>query len=231
MKWFLIFLTLLLCTGVHSVHSAQSKRVAIVKAQMQIEAGEYQAAIDFLTQATQEHPSDVLYALYGQALYENKQIAEAEVKFRFALKINPLNNVARTYIERIRATNNAAVSEQTQLLEAISFDKIADLITMAFAFLLASVLNRYLIQLSQWRFSRKSKSLFIKGEYDDFTDLLEIQIANNTLKMLSRSLNFMLQHKSPDEAIEMLELYVNTEENLQILKRMILQNVKRAARS
>jgi tetratricopeptide (TPR) repeat protein len=228
MRWFLIFLTLLLSSA---VYSADNKRVSIVKAQMKIEAGEYQAAIDFLANATQEHPSDVLFSLYGQALYENKQIVEAESQFRLALKINPLNNVARTYIERIRATNNAAVSEQAQLLEAISFDKIADLITMAFAFLLASVLNRYLMQFTQWRFSRKSKSLFIKGEYDDFTDLLEIQIANNALSMLAKSLNFMLQHKSSEEAIEMLELYVNTEENLQILKRMILQNVKRAARS
>lgn len=205
-----------------------SQKVSIVKAQIKIDNGEFSEAIIYLSKATEEHPTaDVLFALYGQALYENKQIVKAEEQFRQALRINPLNTVAKNYVEVIRATNTATVSENSIQFKAISFDKIGDLIAMALAFLLASILNRYLIKFSDWRFIRKSKILFIQGHYDDFTDLLEIQIGNNALKPLRNSITFMLQHKESDEAINILSLYVNTEDNFQILKRMILQDVKK----
>ncbi|PCI62797.1 MAG: hypothetical protein COB35_02550 [Gammaproteobacteria bacterium] len=222
------FLVLFVCS--FSGYCADSKKVAIVKAQMQVEAGEFTSAIKYLAKATAEHPNvDVLFALYGQALYEHKDISLAEVQFRQALKINPLNTVAKSYIELIRATQDATTSEKSKQFTDISFDKIGDLIAMALAFLVASIINRYLITLSAWRYSWKSKMLFLKGDFDDFTDLLEIQIANNSLKSLRHSLNFMLQHKSPEEVIEILELYVNTEDNFKILKRMIIQDAKRMA--
>jgi len=230
MRKAVVFLLLLLFS--FTSIAADSKKVAIVKAQMQVEAGEFKAAIKYLAKVTQSYPNvDVLFALYGQALYEHKDITNAEIQFRKALTINPLNAVAKSYIELIRATNNATVSEKAQQFEEISFDKIGDLVAMALAFLVASILNRYLLRFSAWRFSRKSKTLFIQGHYDDFTDLLEIQIANSALKPLRQSVNFMLQHKDPEEAIEILELYVNTEDNFQVLKRMILQDVKRTTQS
>ena len=69
-----------------------SPKVAIVEAQILIESGEYEEAIRYLENATVQYPgNDMLLSLYGDALYENKQIAEAEVAFRRALEINPLN--------------------------------------------------------------------------------------------------------------------------------------------
>ncbi|MBL4940231.1 MAG: hypothetical protein JKY81_01060 [Colwellia sp.] len=234
MKNFISILLVVICTTSFS-HSVEvlaakidSQKVAIVRAQIQIDNGEFIDAISYLAQATKQYPNtDVLFSLYGQALYENKQIIKAENKFRQALRINPLNTVAKSYIEVIRATNTASVSENTTQFKEISFDKIGDLVAMALAFLFASVLNRYLIKFSGWRFSRKSKLLFRQGDYDDFTDLLEIQIAHNALRPLRNSINFMLQHKNTEEAIHILSLYVNTEDNFQILKRMILQDVKK----
>ncbi|SFB98675.1 tetratricopeptide repeat protein [Pseudoalteromonas denitrificans] len=206
-----------------------SVKVAIVKAQINVEAGEFDKAKDYLAKATLEYPNnDVLFALYGQALYESKQFKEAELKFRYALQINPLNSVAKSYIEVIRETNTATISEKAKQFEDISFDKIGDLIAMAFAFLLASIMNTYLIRFSEWRFEKKSKSLFLKGDYDDFADLLELQIGSNSLKPLRHSLSFMLLHKSSEEALNILELYVNTDENFQVLKRMIKQDVKKS---
>jgi len=205
-----------------------SQKVAIVKAQIQIDNGDFIVAIAYLAEATQQHPNaDMLFSLYGQALYENKEIIKAEIQFRQALSLNPLNTVAKSYIEVIRATTTATISENTTLFKAISFDIVGDLIVLALAFLCASILRRYIITLNAWRFSRKSKNSFIQGDYDDFSDLLEIQIANNAMKPLRNSVVFMLENKQPDEAINILSLYVNTENNFQILKRMILQNVER----
>lgn len=210
------------------VFAFDSLKVAIVKAQINVEAGEFKKAETYLAKATMHYPkNDVLFALYGQALYESKQFKDAELKFRQALQINPLNSVAKSYIEVIRATNSATISENAKQFEEISFDKLGDLVAMAFAFLLASVMNRYLMRFTEWRFERKSKTLFLKGDYDDFADLLELQISNNSLKPLRHSLNFMLQHKSTDEAINILDLYVNTEDNFHVLKRMIQQDDKK----
>jgi len=205
-----------------------SLKVAIVKAQISVEAGEFKNAEEYLADVTLHYSdNDVLFALYGQALYESKQFKDAELKFRRALQINPLNSVAKSYIEVIRATNSATISEQAKQFEEISFDKLGDLVAMAFAFLLASVMNRYLMRFTEWRFERKSKTLFLKGDYDDFADLLELQISNNSLKPLRHSLNFMLQHKTTEEAVNILDLYVNTEDNFHVLKRMIQQDAKK----
>jgi len=227
MKLYLYFVVGLICIN-FKVFAFDSLKVAIVKAQISVEAGEFKQAEKYLEQATLHYPdNDVLFALHGQALYESKQFSEAELQFRQALQINPLNSVAKSYIEVIRATNSATISEQAKQFEEISFDKLGDLIAMAFAFLLASVMNRYLMRFTEWRFERKSKTLFLKGDYDDFADLLELQISNNSLKPLRHSLNFMLQHKSTDEAINILDLYVNTEDNFHVLKRMIQQDAKK----
>jgi len=227
MKLFLYLVITLFCIN-FKVFAFDSLKVAIVKAQISVEAGEFKKAEKYLEQATLHYPdSDLLLVLYGQALYESNQFKAAELKFRLALQINPLNTQAKILIQEIRAINSAAISENAKQFEEISFDKLGDLIAMALAFLLASVMNRYLIRFTEWRFERKSKTLFLKGDYDDFADLLELQISNNSLKPLRHSLNFMLQHKSTDEAVNILDLYVNTEDNFHVLKRMIQQDAKK----
>jgi tetratricopeptide (TPR) repeat protein len=99
-----------------------------VQAQRIIDEGEFQQAIEYIEQYLPQYPdSDPLLALYGEALYENKQISEAEEVFRRALEINPLNALAARRIEVIRAINDASVSEQAQQLEEITLDKVFDL--------------------------------------------------------------------------------------------------------
>ena len=81
-----------------------SPKVAVVEAQILIDSGEYEEAIEYLETAIQWHPNnDMLLSLYGDALYENRQILEAEVAFRRALEINPLNALAARRIEVIRS--------------------------------------------------------------------------------------------------------------------------------
>ena len=199
-----------------------SPKVAIVEAQILIESGEYEEAIRYLENATVQYPgNDMLLSLYGDALYENKQIAEAEVAFRRALEINPLNALAARRIEVIRSIYDASVSEQAQQLEELTLDKLFDLIAMAMAFALGTVMSKYLRKFSDWNFMRRSRKLFLKGDYDDFVDLLEIQLSTNELKPLRRSIHFMQEQMSQDEIMTLLNRYVNTEDNLHTLTRMV----------
>ena len=205
--------------------------MVIVKAQQMIESGQLQEAIDYLQGATLVHSNnDLILALYGQALYENKQIAEAEKYFMAALKVNPLNTVAKSYIEVIRETSAASISEELQQLQEVTWDKIGDLAVLAFAFMLGGTLNNLITKLSNWRFSRKSRRLFLQGYFEDFADVLEIQLATNELRPLRHSLIFMLKHKSVAESIGILEQHVNSTANLETLTRMIrLSNDKHSA--
>ena len=220
LRWssFAILLLMLNCQQA----AIASPRVAIVEAQIMIDGGEYKEAIQYLESAIIEYPgNDTLLALYGSALYENKQIAEAEVAFRRALEINPLNAMAAGQIEVIRFISNASVSEQAQQLEELTLDKLFDLIAMAMAFALGTVMSKYLRKFSDWNFMRRSRKLFLKGDYDDFVDLLEIQLSTNELKPLRRSIHFMQEQMSKDEIMTLLNRYVNTEDNLHTLTRMV----------
>ena len=68
-----------------------SPKVAIVEAQILIDKGEIVNAIELLKNANQQFPgNDILLILYGDALYENKQMALAEQAYMQALEINPL---------------------------------------------------------------------------------------------------------------------------------------------
>ena len=95
-----------------------SPKVAIVEAQILIDKGEIVNAIELLKNANQQFPgNDILLILYGDALYENKQMALAEQAYMQALEINPLSPTAAKRIEVIRAISNASVSEKAQQLE------------------------------------------------------------------------------------------------------------------
>lgn len=211
---------------IHALSFAADKpRVVIVTAQQLIENGEFDQAKTYLIEALDNYPDNsVILALYGQALYENKEIEEAELQFMDALRIDPLNSLAKDYVEVIRATSSASVSEQTQLIEEVAWDKLGDLIVTACAFMLGSMLSSYVRQFSSWRFSVKSRRLFLKGDYNDFADLLEIQLTTNELKPLRQSLRFMLDHKSLEQVIEILNTHVNSEDNLRTFERMIRLN-------
>lgn len=216
-----VVISLFVLAGWHCSAFA-SPKIAIVEAQILIDSGEYEEAIRYLEDVTKEFPeNDMLLSLYGDALYENKQIVEAEVAFRRALEINPLNALAARRIEVIRSISNASVSEQAQQLEELTLDKLFDLVAMAMAFALGTVMSKYLRKFSDWNFMRRSRKLFLKGDYDDFVDLLEIQLSTNELKPLRRSIHFMQQQMTQEEIMSLLNRYVNTEDNLNTLTRMV----------
>ena len=207
-----------------------SVRAAIVYSEDLIEGGEFEEAIAFLDRATQMFPEDDrLLTLYGQALYESKRIREAEEVFMRAMRLNPLNIVAKNYVDVIRGIKVARDSEQSQMFESVAWDKAGDVIVLAVGFFLGSMLSGAVRAFNEWRILSRSKRLFLIGQYDDFADNLEIQLGEHNLRPLRRSLAFMLEHKPLAECEEILSNYVNTEENLNTLTRMIRMNDRRRA--
>ena len=205
---------------------------AYVLGERMIDAGKLKEASEYLKQATETHPdNDKLLALYGISLYRSHRIKDAEKVFRKALIINPLNKLAEGYVKVIRATTDASISEEDQRLKEVLYDKVGDGVVIFIAFLVATSVGSVFKYFSSRRFARRSRHLFVMGEYEDFADLLEIQLATNELSPLRDSVNFMLAHKTLAEAINILEHYVNTEDNLNTLKRMITLSAKDAIQS
>lgn len=205
-----------------------TSRKANVLAEQLIDSGEFAQAIEFLERATTEFPdNDRLLSLYGQALYESRQISRAEEQFRRALHVNPLNTVAKTYVEVIRATDIASDSVEKQIFETVAWDKAGDVVVLAVGFFLGSLLSGAARNFRERRFIAKSKRLFMVGQYEDFADVLEIQLLENNLRPLRESLSFMLEHKPLQESIVILSDYVNSQNNLNTLIRMIELNERK----
>jgi tetratricopeptide (TPR) repeat protein len=222
----LISIYLFLCCSIAFAQdlpsTPKSPRQAIVVGQQLVDAGELETALPYLEQASQLFPeNDTVWAMYGQALYEGKEIQKAENAFRRALVINPLNKVAKSYVEDIRETSAASVSLEYQQMQEVAFDKAGDILVLALGFLLASATGGILAKFASRRIVKKARRHFLDGQYDEFSDLLEIQLSKNELKALRASLEFMLENKDLDEAIDVLNTYVNDEGNLATFIRMI----------
>lgn len=92
---------------------------------------------------------------------------------------------------------------------------------MVLVFVLGMVMFKYLCKFFDWNFMCCSCKFFLKGDYDDFVDLLEIQLLINELKLLCKSIEFMQQYMVYEEINCMLNCYVNIEDNLYILICMV----------
>ena len=109
-----LLLVLLLLAGHAQADTREqlsSESRAVIHAQRLIDAGELMEARVLLRAAVVRYPeSDTLKVLYGQALWESRDEAGAERMFMEALRTNPLNTVAQTYIEVIRRVRDYQVT-------------------------------------------------------------------------------------------------------------------------
>ncbi|MFT5484498.1 MAG: tetratricopeptide (TPR) repeat protein, partial [Halieaceae bacterium] len=213
----------LLLTMLSGTALAQEKSVGwyTIKAEQLIDGGQFDEAIELLRQGVKLYPNeDHLRVLFGDALYLSKDIDAAEPQYRTALQLNPQNTKARNLVEVIRLIREYQESQGLALLKAVASDKAGELVVLAMGFFLGNMLSGFAQGFRERRFTKKSKRLFMVGQYDDFADMLEIQLTENNLRPLRSSVSFMLEHKSVEEGCEILSKYVNSEENLNTLLRM-----------
>ncbi|WP_440905768.1 hypothetical protein ACMZOO_05740 [Catenovulum sp. SX2] len=208
----------------------KSETRVVVQAQKFIEAGEFDKAELLTSQALKRYAdNDMIYALQGEALYLAKKFGPAEARFMQALNLNPLNTVAKKYIEEIRTTSELSESVLSQEWKSVARDKIGDFIVLVIGIWLGTTLNSIGAKVARWRFRSHSKKLFLANDFDDFADLLEIQLSSNELKPLRESMAFMLRHKTLEESIAILEEYVNRPDHLETFVRMLKSDAKRMA--
>ena len=204
-----------------------SERRVIVYAQKHIDAGDYQEALLILNDAASRFPgNDVIRALKGEAHFLMGDVVLAEGDFMAALSVNAHNEVAKKYIEEIRDVKSLSVSEESQEWLSVARDKVGDFIVLVIGIWLGTTLNTFGAAIKRWKDGRRSKKHFLEGDYVAFTDLLEMQAGENNIVGLRKNIDFMLKHKSADEAKKIIEDYVDFEEIMRMLMRMIDRHEK-----
>lgn len=195
---------------------------ATIVMQKNTDAGNYDTTIAVGDRAIAKFPDNaVLYNAKGEAQYRKGELEAAEVTFRRALQIDPFNKEARSYVEEIRTTEQAQTS--TELAEWISIakDKVGDFIVTFLALFAAFLTNSLVAPIILRIKLNRARRLFERGNYDEFTDLLEGLLDEENFAPLRANFRFMLRHKSFEEANEILHKYHNTPERLPSLQRIL----------
>ena len=199
--------------------------LAVIYIQKRIDLQDYLTAIAVADVALAEFPDrdrqrDLL-TLKGEALYKNNDLEAAEVELRKALRIDPLNEVAKRYVEEIRSTLEAQTSTQFAEWMSIFRDKVGDFIVTFLALFAAFIANALVEPLSMKIRLNRARRSFEKGDYDDFTDLIEGLLDNEDFSPLRANLRYVLQKKGYEEVRDILDKYVVTVDRLPSLQRLL----------
>ena len=205
----------------------KSFKRAGITAEKWIDAGEIDAANRLLGRAVVQFPNnDYLLVLRGQALFAVKKIDESEEVLRQALNINPQNQKAGDYIEKIRSIREKQTSTGAQEWMAIAKDKIGDFVVLVIGIWLGTTLNTIASKFNQWRSYRRSCRAFRNEDYEGMTDLLEKELDPYDPASIRKNLLFMLHnHKDQENRAESVRKilidFVDNKEHLDILLSML----------
>ena len=138
-----------------------------------------------------------------------------------ALKINPQNTIAQSFIEDIRNIDEAQTSEELAEWISIAKDKIGDFVVTFLALFAAFLVNSFIAPLHlKLRLNRSRRSLE-QGDYDEFTDLMEGLLDLEDFAPIRKNFQFLLGKVTYEEAKEILNRYVNTLDRLPTLLRIL----------
>lgn len=203
--------------------STQSARMAIIIIEKNIDLQDYKTAISIANLALEKFPEKQVsfLLLKGEALYKDNDLDAAEVELRKTLKIDPMNDIAKAYIEEIRTTQEAQQSTEVAEWISIAKDKLGDFVVTFLALFIAFAVNSLIDPLSlRLKLSRARKS-FENGDYDDFTDLIEGLLDKENFVTLRTNFRIILAQKSYEETREILNEHVVTLERLPTLLRIL----------
>ncbi|MCB1693688.1 MAG: tetratricopeptide repeat protein [Pseudomonadales bacterium] len=201
---------------------ASSVNIAVITMQKNTDAGNFETTIDIADKAIAKFPERaILYNAKGEAQYRKGDLDAAEASFRRSLQIDPFNAEARKYIEDIRTTEQAQTSEELAEWISIAKDKVGDFIVTFLALFAAFLVNSLIAPVVLRIKLNSARRAFERGQYDEFTDLIEGLLDEENFAPLRNNFRFMLTHKSFDESREILNKYVNTLERLPTLMRIL----------
>lgn len=201
---------------------ATNVNFAVIAMQKNTDAGNFDTTIAIADRAIVKFPDRaILFNSKGEAQYRKHDLEAAEVSFRRSLQIDPFNEEARKYIEDIRTTSRAQTSQALAEWISIAKDKVGDFIVTFLALFTAFVVNSLIAPIMLRIKLNNARKLFDRGEYDEFTDLIEGLLDEEKFTHLRTNFRFMLQKKSYEEAKDILNKYVNTLERLPTLLRIL----------
>ncbi|MBQ61123.1 MAG: hypothetical protein CMQ19_03510 [Gammaproteobacteria bacterium] len=214
---------LLASTNKHLERLSRSNVIAVVAIQKKIDIEDFATAIAIADIALGKFPEKEKHflTLKGEALYKNNELETAEIEFRKALIIDPLNPVAKKYVAEIRSTLQAQTSEEWAEWVLIFKDKVGDFIVTFLALFAAFVVNSFVGPLMlQFKLNRARRS-FERGNYNEFLDLSEGLLDQENFSTLRANFRFILDHIGYEDAREILNQYVVTLERLPSLLRIL----------
>lgn len=214
---------LLASTDERLEHSTRNYAIAIISIQKNMDVEYFTTAISIVDRALQKFPAkeEQFLTLKGEALYKNNELEAAEIEFRKALNIDPLNPVAKGYVAEIRSTRQAQTSEEWAEWVLIFKDKVGDFIVTFLALFAAFLVNSLMAPIGLRFKLRHARQSFEQGDYDEFTDLIEALLDQEKFTILRSNFRFVLSHKGYDDVKEILSRYVVTLERLPSLLRIL----------
>ncbi len=199
-----------------------SVNLATVAIQKARDGGNYETAIALGELAIGKFPDRaVLLTGIGEAQYLMGDLDGAEVTFRQALQLDPFDRRARELVEEIRSTEEAQVSTEFAEWMSIAKDKVGDFIVTFLALFAAFIANSLVAPISLRFKLNRARRHFHRGQYDEFTDLIEGLLDKEDFSPLRENFRFLLQEKSLEEAREILDRFVNTPDRLPALVRIL----------
>jgi len=198
-------------------------KIVTVFVQKRIELRDFKTALLVLDQAMTKFPKREadFFTLKGEALYKMNELESAEAEFRAALLINPLNPVAKAYVNEIRTTLEAQTSTAWAEFISISKDKFGDFVVTFLALLTAFIFNAAFSPLwMRYRLFRARRA-FVAGDYDDFADAIETLLDQEDFKPLRDNFRMLLKSNSYESMKEIFEHHIMTTDRLPTLLRIL----------
>lgn len=207
----------------------RNDKLTTIFVQKRIEVKDFGTAIEIIDRAAERYPArrGDFFTLKGEALYKRNDLELAEKEFMQALQIDPLNEVAKSYVREIRTTLEAQTS--TALAEWISIakDKTGDFVVTFLALFTAFLVNSLLSPLSMRFRLWRARSAFDAGNYDDFSDAIERLLDQEDFKPLRQNLRILLGKRSYDDVKSIFEHHVMTQDRLPTLLRILQREHER----
>lgn len=200
-----------------------SEKRAIIFAQKRIELKDFETAIAVTERALLAFPNQQadFFTLKGEALYKMNALEAAESEFMRALKVDPLNPVAKSYVTEIRTTLEAQTSTALAEWIRIAKDKVGDFIVTFLALFTAFLMNSLLSPLSMRFRLLRARRAFDAGNYDDFADAVERLLDQEDFKPLRHNFRLLLRKRPYEDVKAIFEAHVMTEERLPTLLRIL----------
>jgi len=198
-------------------------KIVTVFVQKRIELRDFKTAILVLDQALLKFPKKEadFFTLKGEALYKMNELEAAEAEFRAALLINPLNPVAKAYVNEIRTTLEAQTSTAWAEFVSIAKDKFGDFVVTFLALLTAFIFNSAFSPLwMRYRLFRARRA-FIAGDYDDFADAIEALLDQEDFKPLRDNFRILLRSNTYESMKDIFEHHIMTADRLPTLLRIL----------